>query len=177
MQYTEKSPKAWSAVCIAIYLVGIGYMGIDTIPDEFGLWLGLSALFLLVLLPCLVVPFSKVVYNRVRIDSQILRVGRERIALADIDPASVLAAAQAEPPAVAQQYAASLNTVDAPLPGLRAADQNNARLVGGGWGVPMGMDSVVIRTSQGEHLRIATRNRGAFVAALAQATAAPRRHP
>jgi len=149
MQYTEKTPKAWSATCIAIYLAGIGYMGIDTIPDEFGLWLGLSALFLLVLLPCLAVPFSKFIFNRVQIDSQTLRVGRERFALTDIDPASVRAATHTGGP---------------------TTPQDNARLVGGGWAVPMGMASAVITTRQGEHLTIATRDRAAFLTALVQAT-------
>ena len=106
MHYTEKTPKTWSGICIAVYLVGIGYMGIDTIPDEIGIWLGLSALFLLLLLPCLAVPISKFIYHRIRIDSQTLRVGREHIPLADIDPASVQAAS-AETHTAAQRYAGS----------------------------------------------------------------------
>ncbi|MEU6380020.1 DUF3093 family protein [Streptomyces sp. NPDC046909] len=174
MHYTEKTPKTWSAICIALYLLGIGYMGIDTLPDEFGLWLGLSALFLLLLLPCLAVPISKFIYHRIQIDAQTLRVGRERIPLATIDPASVQAAA-AEATTAAQRYAASLNTIDAPVPGLRATDRGAPRLVGGGWGAPMGMDTVVIRTWQGEQLTIATRDRTAFLTALAQATSVP--HP
>lgn len=171
MHYVEKTPKTWSAICIAVYLVGVGYMGIDAIPDEIGLWFGMCALFLVVLLPCLAVPISKFFYNRIRMDAQTLRVGRERIPLADIDPVSVQAAAQAGPPTTFQQYAESVHTIDAPLPGLRAADQGNPRLVGGGWGVPMGMGSVVVRTRQGERLSIATRDRVAFLAALSQATA------
>ncbi|MGW3494265.1 hypothetical protein [Streptomyces sp. NPDC001020] len=154
MLYAEKSPKTWSAICISVYLVGMGYMGIDTIPDEFGLWLGMCALFLLLLLPCLVVPFSKFIYNRIQIDTQTLRVGRERIALAEIEPASVQAAA---------------SQTGSPAGAPTSFGQSNARLVGGGWAVPMGMASVVIRTRQGEHLRIATRDRTAFLAALTQA--------
>ncbi|MET9253179.1 DUF3093 family protein [Streptomyces sp. NPDC003717] len=158
MQYREKTPKTWSGLCIAVYVAGIAYMGVGTIPDEFGLWLGLSALFLLLLLPCLAVPLSKVIYNRIRIEAGTLRVGRERIPLAAVDPVSVQTAAQSAVPTVPQQYAASLT------------DHAHARLVGGGWGVPMGMDSVVIRTRQGEQLRIATRDRAAFLTALTQAT-------
>lgn len=169
MHYTEKTPKTWSGICIALYLAGIGYMGIDTIPDEFDLWLGLSALFLLLLLPCLAAPISKFIYHRIQIDAQTLRVGRERIPLADIDPASVQAAS-ANAPSVAERYATSLGTIDAPVPGLRAADQGIPRLVGGGWGAPMGMDTVVIRTWQGGPLSIATRDRTAFLPALLQAT-------
>jgi hypothetical protein len=174
MHYAEKTPKTWSAICIALYLLVIGYMGVGTLPDEFGLWLGLSALFLLLLLPCLAIPISKFVYHRIQIDAQTLRVGRERIPLATIDPTSIQAAA-AENPTAAQRYAAALNTIDAPVPGLRATDHGAPRLVGGGWSTPMGMDTVVIRTRQGEPLSIATRDRSAFLTALAQAT--PTMHP
>ncbi|ANB07872.1 hypothetical protein SAM40697_3914 [Streptomyces ambofaciens] len=169
MRYVEKTPKTWSAICIAVYVAGVAYMGVDTIPDDFGLWLGMCALFLLLLLPCLAVPLSKFVYHRIRIDETTLRVGRERIPLTAVDPASVHAAAQATPPTLPAQYAASLNAVDAPVPGLRAADHGDPRLVGGGWSVPMGMDSVVLRTHQGEPLRIATRDRTAFLTALTHA--------
>ncbi|WP_405944082.1 hypothetical protein [Streptomyces sp. NBC_00932] len=169
--YLEKSPKTWSAICIALYLVGIAYLGADTIPDEIGLWLGLSALFLVVLLPCLAVPISKAVYQRIRIDGETVRVGRERIPLAEVDPASVQAALQGAVPTPMERYATSTAAIDAPAPGLRAAERSGPRLVGGGWAVPMGMDSVTISTRQGELLLIATRNRTAFLTALANGTA------
>ncbi|WP_328319012.1 hypothetical protein [Streptomyces sp. NBC_00388] len=169
--YLEKAPKVWSAVCIALYVAGIAYLGVGTLPDEFGLWLGLSALFLLLLLPCLAVPVSKVIYQRIRIDGGILRVGRERIPLTDVDPASVQAALQGALPTPAERYATSMAAIDAPVPGLRAAESPGPRLVGGGWAVPMGMDSVVISTRQGEALTIATRDRSAFLSALATAAA------
>ncbi|MET7292386.1 hypothetical protein ABZS79_09610 [Streptomyces griseoloalbus] len=177
MPYVEKTPKTWSAICIAIYLAGMAHMGVDAIPDEIGLWLGLCALFLLVLLPCLAVPFSKFVYHRIRMDAETLRVGRECIPLTAIDPVSVQTASQLAPPTTPKQYAASLNAVDVPLPGLRACDFGNPRIVGGGWSVPMGMDSVVIRTRQGEQLRIATRDRAALLTALARATKIVNRQP
>ncbi|MFI6091359.1 hypothetical protein [Streptomyces sp. NPDC051218] len=169
MHYVEKSPKVWSGICIGIYLVGMGYMGVNTLPDQFGLWLGMWPLFLLLLLPCLLVPISKFIYNRIQIDAETLRVGRERIPLASIDPTSVQSASQASLPTAAQQYATSMNTIDAPVPGLRAAAQGNARLVGGGWAVPMGMDTVVIATRNGEGLTIPTRDRVAFLNALGTA--------
>ncbi|MDT0614237.1 DUF3093 family protein [Streptomyces lancefieldiae] len=168
MRYVEKTPKTWSAICITVYVASMAYMGVDTLPDEFGLWFGMCALFLLLLLPCLAVPFSKFIYHRIQVDEGTLRVGRERIPLTAIDPVSVQEASQVALPTATQQYAASLNAIDAPLPGLRAGDQGNPRLAGGGWGVPMGMDSVVVRTHQGEQLRIATRDRVAFLTALAE---------
>ncbi|MFD0417415.1 hypothetical protein [Streptomyces sp. NPDC127108] len=142
MTYVEKSPKTWSGVCIGVYLAGIGYMGVQTLPDDFGVWLGVSGLFLLLLLPCLAVPISKRIYHRIEIDAATLRVGRERLPLTDIDPASVRAAAQGQLPSA------------------------NPRLMGGAWGVPMGMDTVVIATRRGEFLTVATRDRAAFLHAL-----------
>ncbi|WP_405913069.1 hypothetical protein OG760_21055 [Streptomyces sp. NBC_00963] len=169
--YLEKSPKTWSAICVALYVAGIVYLGLDTIPDEIGLWLGLSALFLLLLLPCLAVPISKAIYQRIRLEGETLRVGRERIPLSEVDPASVQAALQGAIPTPADRYATSMAAIDAPVPGLRAAERSGPRLVGGGWAVPMGMDSVTISTRQGESLLIATRNRTAFLTALANGTA------
>ncbi|MCX4788552.1 hypothetical protein OG369_20975 [Streptomyces sp. NBC_01221] len=170
--YIEKLPKTWSAICIGIYLAGVAYMGFDSVPQDTGPWLAVSALFLLILLPCLSVPISKAIYNRIQIDPAqgTLRVGRERIPLANVDPASVHHELQQQSLSHAQRYAASMGNIDAPVPGLRATDRGAPRLVGGGWGVPMGMDSVVIRTRQGEPLSIATHNRMAFLTALANAT-------
>lgn len=171
--YIEKQPKTWSYICIGLYLAGITAMGVKSIPQDTGTWLLLSALFLLlVLVPFLGVPISKFVYHRIRIDPALgtLRVGREVIALADLDPASVQAARAEAPLTAAERYAASLSAVDAPVRGLRAKDRGRPRLVGGAWGVPAGMDTVTLTNRRGESLLIATRNRPAFLAALAPAT-------
>ena len=70
--------------------------------------------------------------NILRMDAQTLRAGRERIPLTDIGPVSVQAASQTGPATTFRQYAESLHTIDAPLPGLRAADRGNLRLAGRG---------------------------------------------
>ncbi|MFI6371600.1 hypothetical protein [Streptomyces sp. NPDC050546] len=170
MIYEEKIPKTWITITTVLYVVGVGAMAVGTVPDELGLWLGMSAMFLvLIYLPFNAVPISKFFFNRIQIDHKTLRVGRERIALAEVDPASVHAVSQQAVPGVAQRYATSANAIDAPVPGLRAANLGNPRVVGGGWSVPMGMDSVVISTRQGEALTIATRDRAKFVDALGAA--------
>ncbi|WP_228973051.1 hypothetical protein [Streptomyces sp. DH12] len=167
--YRERLPKTWTVISVGIYLALVVNLGIDTLPDDLGLWLIVSAAFLLVLLPCLAVPLSKAIYHRVAVDGDagVLRVGRERLALADIDPASVHAALREPTPGATARYAASAQAVDAPVPGLRAADRGAPRLVGGGWGVPLGMDIVVLTTRGGEELSIATHDRAALLAALA----------
>ncbi|WP_137991401.1 hypothetical protein [Streptomyces vilmorinianum] len=171
--YVEKLPKIWSAVCIGVYLVAVVELGVDALPQDVGVWLIVSAAYLLVLLPCIAVPVSKAIYHRVRVDPGrgLLSVGRERIALTDVDPASVHEALRRATPGPVQRNAASAWSVDAPLRGLRAADRRAPRLVGGGWAVPMGMDSVVISTRRGEALQIATRDGRAFLTALAGALA------
>lgn len=164
--YVEKLPKAWSIACITTYLAVVSYLGFKSIPEDTGPWLAVSGLFLLLLAPCLGIPVSKYIFHRIRIENGVLRVGREKIPLTDLDSASVQAAHQAEIPSPTQRLQSSLQNIDAPLPGLRAGSQRQERLVGGAWGVPMGMDSVVIATRKGEKLCIATRDRAAFLTAL-----------
>lgn len=166
--YRERPSKVWSLICLTLYVVGVAWMGVDSLPEDLGPWLAVSALFLLLLFALTSVPISKFFYNRIDIADGTLRVGRERLALTDIDPASVTAALQAAKPSLGRQFVTSLNTIDAPVPGLRAAS-GEPRLVGGGWAVPMGMDSVVIATRDGKALCIPTRDREAFLTALAGA--------
>ncbi|MBB5934677.1 hypothetical protein [Streptomyces zagrosensis] len=169
--YRERPSKVWTLICLTIYVVGVAWMGVDSAPDDLGPWLAVSALFLLLLFAFISVPISKFFYNRIDIAGGTLRVGRERFALTELDPASVTAALQAARPSAGQQFATSMNTTDAPLPGLRAG-QGAPRLVGGGWAVPMGMDSVTITTRRGESLNIPTRDREAFLTALERALTA-----
>ncbi|MEU2181478.1 hypothetical protein [Streptomyces thermolilacinus] len=120
------------------------------------------------LLPCVAVPISKAVHHRIAIDLArgVLRVGRERPAHADLDPASVHAALGEPEPTAAARLVTFAQTIDAPVPVLRAAGRGAPRLVGGGWGAPMGMAVVVIATRGGEALSIATHDRRAFLTAL-----------
>lgn len=169
--YRERLPKTWTLICVAIYLALVVKLGIDAIPEDTGLWLIVSASFLLVLLPAIAVPISKAIYHRIVIDPAhgVLRVGRERLALADIDPASVRDALAEPDPTTVARYVKSAQTIDAPVRGLRAKDLGAPRLVGGGWGAPMGMSVVVIATRDGEALSIATHDRTAFLTALSTA--------
>ncbi|MFD9030199.1 DUF3093 family protein [Streptomyces sp. NPDC059567] len=171
--YVEKLPKTWTVFCVAVYLAMVVRLAVDALPEDTGVWLLVSAAYLLVLVPCIAVPISKAIYHRVRVDpgSGLLRVGRERIPLAEVDPASVHAALRLVKPRPARRYAATAGAVQSPLSGLQAADHGAPRLVGGGWAVPMGMDSVVVSTCRGERLAIATHDGAALLTALARALA------
>ncbi|GGU11567.1 hypothetical protein GCM10010244_42470 [Streptomyces coeruleorubidus] len=79
-------------------------MAMDTIPDEFGLWLGPCVLFLLLLFPSLATPISKFVCRRIQMDAPTLRVGRERIPLANIAPLLRPQTASVGVPTAAQGY-------------------------------------------------------------------------
>ncbi|MFB7371849.1 DUF3093 family protein [Streptomyces sp. NPDC056222] len=171
--YVEKLPKTWTVFCVAVYLVMVVRLGVDALPEDTGVWLLVSAAYLLVLVPCIAVPISKAIYHRVRVDPAggLLRVGRERIPLADVDAGSVHAAMRLVRPRAGRRYAASAGAVQSPLAGLQAADRSAPRLVGGGWAVPMGMDSVVVTTRRGERLMIATHDGAALLTAVARALA------
>jgi hypothetical protein len=143
--YEESTPKVWSTACLAGYAAGVAWTGASTLPGDPGAFVALSAIYLVVLVPLLGVPISKFVYHRIRLTPSTLRVGRERLAVADLDPAAI-----GVPP----------ERVAGPL-----------RLVGGAWGVPLGMGTVVVRTRRGEALCIAARDRAGLVAALSGVTA------
>lgn len=172
--YVEKLPKTWTVFCVAVYLAMVVRLGVDALPEDTDVWLLVSSAYLLVLVPCIAVPISKAIYHRVRVDpgSGLLRVGRERIRLTDLDPVSVQAALRrVEPRTGRRRYTTATGAVQSPLAGLQAVDHGAPRLVGGGWAVPMGMDSVVVSTRTGERLSIATHDGAALLTAVARALA------
>jgi hypothetical protein len=168
--YEERTPKAWSITCVTIYLLGVAWMAVTSLPDDLGPWLAVSGLFLLVLLPCLAVPISKHVYHRIRLTPETLRVGRERIAVAALDPGSIRAAYEEGGRAAARRIAESLATNEVPRARRRSGTAAHPRLVGGAWGTPMGMAVATIATRDGEHLCVATRDRDGFLLALLAVT-------
>ncbi|MEU6442675.1 hypothetical protein [Streptomyces sp. NPDC047046] len=153
--YEEKVPKIWLTLCTTVYVVGVVWMAVDAGGEDTGIVVGMAGLFFLLLLAFVSVPLSKYFYNRIVLTPDVLRVGRARIPVAALDPASVSAALHSTRPV--------------PVP-----PGQKARVVGGGWAVPLGMDSVVLAQRDGALLHIATRDRRAFLAALAQVTGAGR---
>jgi hypothetical protein len=168
--YEERTPKTWAITCVTIYLVGVAWMGLTSLPEDLGPWLAVSGLFLLVLLPCLAVPISKHVYHRIQLTPETLRVGRERLAVAALDPGSIRAAYEEGGRAAARRIAESLATNEVPRARRRSGTADRPRLVGGAWGAPMGMAVATVATRDGEHLCIATRDRDGLLRALLAVT-------
>ncbi|WP_344259443.1 DUF3093 family protein [Streptomyces sodiiphilus] len=162
--YRERGPKGWSATWVTVYLAGVGWMAVTSLPEDFWPWLAVSGLFLLVLVSLLAIPISSWVFHRIDLTPQTLRVGRERIPVSSVDPDSVLDALNA----------ASVGTAPAGTAGggtrRKPPAPADPRLVGGSWSVASGWSEVVIATREGEGLCIATRNPAAFLTALLEAT-------
>lgn len=167
--YQERIPKVWLTICASTYVVGVVWMVVDAGGDDVGVLLGMAGLFFLVLLAFVSVPVSKYFYNRIALTPEFLRVGRERIPLAELEPASVAAGLADVVPSPVRRVAQTVDGVGMPAVGPRP-ENRGPRLVGGGWAVPGGMDSVVLHKRDGEALLIATRDRPAFLSALAHAT-------
>jgi hypothetical protein len=167
--YRERGSKTWTVCCLVAYVGGVAAMGVSALPEDMGAWLAVSGLFLFVLVPLLGVPISKYVYHRIDLTADTLRVGRERIPVAELDPYSVQQALHqsAEGQGRMHHLATSMNS-GFTFRGRNVVDKSLPRLVGGAYAVPMGMASVAIATRRGERLLVATRAPEAFLRALAQ---------
>ncbi|MGP3967057.1 hypothetical protein [Streptomyces sp. 6N223] len=173
--YRERGPKTWSVVCVSLYVAAVAATGVAALPENPGAWLAVSGLYVFALVPLLIVPISKYVYHRIDLAPDTLRVGRERIPVADIDPRSVRTqlrrATENGGASVLRNVATSMNS-GFTFRGRNVADKRLPRLVGGAWAVPMGMGSVAIANRRGQQLLIATRHPEEFLRALAEATEA-----
>ncbi|WP_461296488.1 hypothetical protein [Streptomyces harbinensis] len=167
--YQERGSKIWSLTCVSVYVVGVVWMAVDALPENLVAWLAVSAMFSLVLLAFVAVPVSKYIYHRIDLTPDTLRVGRERIAVADLDPQSIQDALRlARGGSLVQPHRSALTAPEPTAKGY-LVDTSRARLVGGAWGVPMGMRPTVIANRNGEQLLIASRDPQALLTALAAA--------
>lgn len=96
----------------------------------------------------LITAWSVNLYGTIELDQEVLRVGRERVPVRDIDRRSVLQLAAA-PPGRRQ------------APGRRAN-----RPTGGAYALPLGVGSVPIPLRDGRELLVQTRDRAGLLAAL-----------
>ena len=77
-------------------------------------------------------------YGAVTLTREALRVGRDRVPVADIEPQWVRMLASKADPALAQRIGISASTLQ--LPGARLADRDRGRLLGGAYGATLGDD-------------------------------------
>ncbi|MFD4987523.1 hypothetical protein [Streptomyces sp. NPDC058374] len=170
--YAENPPRTWTRVCLAGYAVWVAYQGFQLLPGDLTVWLVVCGMSLLLLVCLLAVPLSKYLYHRIRLEGGELRVGRERIAVASLSPSS-LAQAEREPgPAEFRAYLASLSPEEARELRRRSNGMTRPRLVGGAWGIPMGMEELAVDTLEGASLLIATHDRRGLLEALVRARGA-----
>jgi hypothetical protein len=165
-----RGSRIWIWSCVGVYVAGVAWMGALSLPEDLGAWLAVSGMFLLPLAPCLVVPLSKRRYHDIDVTPDTLRVGRERIPVAELDPGSVHQAQNqlaAGGGGVLGNLTSSMNS-GLTIRGRNVVDKSLPRLVGGAYAVPMGMASVAVATRHGERLLVATRSPEAFLTALAQ---------
>lgn len=108
----------------------------------------------------LVTLWSMDFYGRVTLTRSTLRVGRERLPVADLDPVGARAVDRNHPSLSARVRASA---GDLHLPRMRV---EGVRYLGGSYGTPYGMDSVTLPLRDGSGVRFYTRDRGALLTAL-----------
>lgn len=170
--YTEDPPRTWTRLCLAGYLLWAAYQGFQLLPEESTAWLVVCGMSLPLLACLLAVPLSKYLYHRIRLADGELRVGRERIAVAALTPASLAAAAKEPGRDGARAYLASLTPEEIKELRRRGTALTRPKLMGGAWAVPMGMEEVAVETAEGASLLIATHDRRGLLDALTRARGA-----
>lgn len=167
--YEERLPRRWMIATAVVLVVWVAYQASILLPEDSTVWfviLGFSTLLALVFNA---VPISKRIYNRIHIRGGRLTVGRETIPVESLTVDSLREAR--EQPTDAEFVASLASRSREELAELqrRSGATRPPRLMGGGWSVPMGMDQIVVETSQGDSLLIATHHREALLDALTRA--------
>jgi hypothetical protein len=159
----------WAVTTSVVLAAWVAYQGSVLLPHDSTVWfvvLGFSTFLALVFNS---VPISKRLYYKVRVQDGRLTVGRETVAVAALTAESIREAR--EQPTDAEFAALLASRSRAELAELRRSSHviGPPRIMGGGWGVPMGMHQIVVETDQGEALLIATHDREALLDALTRA--------
>lgn len=167
--YRERPPVVWSVLCGSAYVALVGWMGWTAdFPQDLGIWIALSLVFLAFLVGALLLPASRFLHFQIRLTPETLRVGRERIPVQELNPESVARARQEAGLGdleVAARYGVPIARVPADEPA--ASGQAGPRLLGGGRGTPVGRRTVYLSTRGGEDFFVATRRPEVFLRALA----------
>ncbi|SHK53043.1 hypothetical protein SAMN05421803_12278 [Nocardiopsis flavescens] len=145
--HRERTPKLWSAAVVGAAAAGFTLMFVSSDPEDYGIALFLSLLFLvLFVLPLLASPFLKFLNKRIRLTDRTLRVGRHAVGLDRLLPET--AAVEPHP---------------------RSADRLRQTVqLGGaaGGSTPVGYTPVSVRTRAGDLLGMDSRRPEELVRAL-----------
>ena len=107
-------------------------------------------------------------YGAITLTSDTLRVGRDSVPVAQIEPQWVRMLARRADPTLAQRLGTSATTLQ--LPGDRQVDAGRGRLLGGAYGTTLGDDLVTLEL-QGERVSVPTKDRRGLLAGLLTALA------
>jgi hypothetical protein len=103
-------------------------------------------------------------YGAIRLDRETLRVGRDTVPVASLDPAWVRMLATKASPGLRERVLASAATFA--VPGAETADRGRGRLLGGAYGATIGTDLVTLRLVDGSRVSAPTRDRQALLGGL-----------
>ncbi|WP_457112510.1 hypothetical protein [Marmoricola sp. URHA0025 HA25] len=136
------SRRGW-AIPFALLLAFTAVMVVKDLPDFRGITVvaaigGFSPILLIWLLTL----WSINRYGAVTLTRETLRVGRDRVPVAQIEPQWVRMLAQRADPSLAQRLGTSATTLQ--LPGERQVDRGRGRLLGGAYGTTLGDDLVTL---------------------------------
>ena len=110
-------------------------------------------------------------YGAVTLTRETLRVGRDRVPVADIEPQWVRMLATRADPALAQRFGTSASTLQ--LPGGRQGDRDRGRVLGGAYGATLGDDLVTLELRGNQRVSVPTRDRRGLLAGLLTALDGP----
>ena len=156
----------WAALLAAAVVPTLVYDDFDSTGDFLAQALGYGVVWGLVVWIVLITLWSMEFYGKVTLTRSDLRVGRDRVPLAELDPAGVRAVAANRPPSLGRRVRSSMGDVHVPTSRPVGPDGATFRYLGGSFGTPVGTDAISLPTRDGGAVRFSVRDRGALLAAL-----------
>ena len=103
-------------------------------------------------------------YGTVTLTRDALRVGRDTVPVAEIEPQWVRMLAHKADPSLAERLGTSATTLQ--LPGDRLVDPDRGRLLGGAYGATLGHDLVTLELRRNARVSVPTRDRRGLLGGL-----------
>lgn len=158
------SARGWAVPFVLVGLLTLGFVVADLPHVNATTVLAPVGASSPVLLIWLLTLWSLDRYGAVTLTRETLRVGRDRVPVADIEPHWVRTLATKADPALAQRLGTSASTVQ--VPGSKQADRDRGRLLGGAYAATFGDDLVTLELRGNERVTVPTRDRRGLLAGL-----------